>query len=272
MGNDFGEDVGTGELSIIDSDVDVVETLGGNDNISSGSPTGVENHDLVSTGAGSDWVYYMNPSGELVDNGTGADTHLAFGSVTPHAWLIDNVGRSPERGRPDHADLDRRQRRFGPARHRGTRLPSVASDGDETLVVDGLERGAHHPWRRPSARAVATTPSSSKTTCQARLDMGTGADGLLYQVYSACRSATITMDRLRRLHDRGGIRSRSPPVWRASNASSAQTRHRLDIVGTARSRRHHRQQPSATRPQRCEARTEFRHREGSRRDGMGRSR
>jgi Ca2+-binding RTX toxin-like protein len=230
VGNDFGDSVDTGKSNGIDSDVDVVDTRGGDDNISTGSPSGVENHDLVSTGAGSDWVNYMNPSGELVDNGTGADT-LWFGSVTPHAWLIDNVGRRLSVG--DLTMLTWTDVTvFRTSETQGDSFAFLGNDGDETLVVDGLESGA-------TTRGGAIRTGAGNDTVQlenylpGQVDMGTGADDLLYQAYSACRSAAITMNRSAACITVEGsveVATRLAGIERLE----AQTHHRLDIVGTPR--------------------------------------
>ncbi len=230
VGNDFAEVVGTGELSIIDSGVDVVETLGGNDNIASGSPAGVENHDLISTGAGRDVVYYLNPSGELVDNGTGADT-LAFGSLTPHAWLIDNVG-----GRLSVGDLTMltwtNVNTFRTSETKGDSFSFRGTDADETFVVDGLENGV--TFRGGS---ISTGGGNDTVELQnylpGRVDLGAGTDDLLYQMYGACRSATMTMGGSADCTTLEGqdevVATRLVGIERLG----AQTRHRLDVVGTA---------------------------------------
>ena len=229
MGNDFGEHVDTGKLNGIDSDVDVVETLGGNDNIASGAPAGVENHDLISTGAGRDFVNYGNPSGELVDNGTGADT-LAFGSVTPHAWLIDNVA-----GRLSVGDLTMltwtNVNTFRTSETKGDSFSFRGTDADETFVVDGLEKGV-------TSRGGSISTGGGNDTVQlqnylpGRVDLGAGTDGLDYQMYSACRSATITMGGSA---DCTTVEGQDDVVTRLVGIErlDAQTRHRLDVVGTA---------------------------------------
>ena len=244
VGNEFGDYVDTGKLNGIDSDVDVVDTRGGDDNISTGSPSGVENHDLVSTGAGSDWVNYMNPSGELVDNGTGADT-LWLGSLTPHAWLIDNVRRRLSVG--DLTMLTWTDVTvFRTSETQGDSFAFLGNDGDETLVVD-VSRVALPPVAAPSARALATTPSSSKTTCRARWTWAAERmTCFMRRTPHAAPPPSQWTDPPIAPRWRG--RSRSPPVWPASNASRLRrtsTRHRRHTP----TRRHRRQQPSAARPQ-----------------------
>jgi Ca2+-binding RTX toxin-like protein len=230
VGNDFGEYVDAGQLNGIDSDVDVVETLGGNDNIASGSPSRVENHDLISTGAGRDFVSYGNPSGELVDNGAGADT-LAFGSLTPHAWLIDNVG-----GRLSVGDLTMltwtNVNTFRTSETKGDSFSFRGTDADETLVVDGLER-------RVTFRGGSIITGGGNDTVElqnylpGRVDLGAGTDGLDYQMYSACRSATMTMGGSADCSTLEGQDEVVVTGLVGIERLRAQTRHRLNIVGTA---------------------------------------
>ena len=92
VGTDYPEEVNGGasmEAIGTDTDVDQIDTRGGNDHIVSGLP-GVPNHDVISTGAGEDEITYFGLAGGAIDNGTGADW-LRVGDQWAGDLTIDNV-------------------------------------------------------------------------------------------------------------------------------------------------------------------------------------
>ena len=104
VGNDLYEDVAGSALGQPDTDIDVIDTRGGDDSITTGSPSGTdENHDVISTGAGRDLINYGGLAGGALDNGDGADAltisspwsgELAFDNTTRRATLAGNPGLS----------------------------------------------------------------------------------------------------------------------------------------------------------------------------------
>ena len=142
VGNDFSETVYGGSAfdeGGFDIEVDVIDTRGGYDQVYSGSDSaGVPNHDVVSTGAATDRVWYAAAGGGQVDDGPDADIlYLTFAAQGP--VHIDNAARratvgdqtAPPGPRPSGSP-------------RATPTSSVSfsgTDADESLRVTGSVPG-----------------------------------------------------------------------------------------------------------------------------------
>jgi len=238
VGNDFSESVTTGTYGGLDEDVDVVESFGGDDHISSGLIPEVENHDLISTGAGHDIVNYGNPSGERVDNGTGADT-LSVDPATPQAWLIDNDGGRLSVG--DQTMLTwTNVDTFRTREVKGSSFTFRGTDGDETFIVDGDELGATSPPSPATFRGGSISMGGGNDSVElanylpGEVDMGSGTDAVEYQVEGACSRASITMDGSA---DCTTLWTQETVVTRLAGIESldARTRDQLVVFGTPRS-------------------------------------
>lgn len=102
VGNDLAEWVTTGAAAwsdvgdTSDDAVDVVETRGGNDYVTSGSvATGAANDDVVATGGGDDWVQWggEQASGRL-DLGAGANAMSLYPGWQGTSVLVDAAART----------------------------------------------------------------------------------------------------------------------------------------------------------------------------------
>ena len=131
---------------------------------------------------------------------------------------------------------------FRTSETKGDSFSFRGNDTDETLVVDGLEKGV--TFRGGSIRTGGGDDTVQlQNYLPGRVDLGAGFDGLDFEVYSACRSAAITMNgsadcttvegQPRRCHPSGGHRT----PRRSDTPTTRHRRHRP-------SRRHHGQQPT----------------------------
>jgi Ca2+-binding RTX toxin-like protein len=96
VGNDYPETVdgaSSWEPNGADTEVDVFDTHGGDDRLTSGSGApGVENDDVISTGTGRDTIIYRGAAGGAVDNGPDSDV-LFLSAAWPGDLTIDNRTR-----------------------------------------------------------------------------------------------------------------------------------------------------------------------------------
>jgi Ca2+-binding RTX toxin-like protein len=228
VGNEFGEYVYAGGTGVVDTDVDVIETLGGDDNISSGgAPPGTENHDLIFTGAGTDHVDYSNLSGGHLDNGTGADW-LSLGSDNPGAMTIDNTRRRlsvGDRTLLTWTNVDT----FLRFSHSEDAFSFVGTSADEILVIRyfyGATRGGGSILTGGGNDTVYV-----ENYLPRKLDLGAGKDALNYKMNKSCGVASIVLDAsadCTTLDDQHVV-TRLAGIERLD----ARTQHRLNVRGTS---------------------------------------
>jgi Ca2+-binding RTX toxin-like protein len=227
VGNDYGEFVFAGGPGVVDTDVDVMETLGGVDVISSGgAPPGTENHDVIFTGAGADGVTYANASGGHIDNGTGADS-LSF--TESGAITLDNTQRRlsvGDRTLLTWTNIDR----FGLTSYSEDSFSFVGTDADESLAIRNFYQGV-----TPRGGSISTGGGNDTVYVESylprNLDLGTGKDALNYKMNKSCGVASIVLDAsadCTTLDDRHVV-TRLAGIERLD----ARTQHRLNVRGTS---------------------------------------
>src|SRR4029079_16830496 len=91
VGADYGERVSgaSSDPQVPDTESDTIETRGGNDDITSGSP-GVADADTIATGSGDDRVVYQGAAGGTLDNGPDAD-YLLFTNGWTGELAVDDL-------------------------------------------------------------------------------------------------------------------------------------------------------------------------------------
>ncbi len=138
VGNEFNETVAGSmrdDAVAPDTEVDVISTGGGNDVVRSGTPLpGWPNHDVISTGDGSDGVVYAGLAGGSIDNGDGADSLFVNGSWTG-VLSIDNTTRRASLGGGTLSWTN--VAGFGARVAPGSSLSFAGSDAAEHLNVSG---------------------------------------------------------------------------------------------------------------------------------------
>lgn len=188
VGNDFPERV-YGSMSWPpegDTDIDVFQTGGGVDVITSGA-AGVANHDSISTGAGSDSIWYGGTAaGALLDNGPTADSLYLVEPWTGEL-VVDNVARRASIGGStvlSWTSLAGFSMRAVP----GSRVTFVGSDADEALALHGSVRDL-------AAHAAVSTGRGDDIVrledyLPSSVDLGEGYDSL---TYLACHRAYVSV-------------------------------------------------------------------------------
>ena len=188
VGNDFPERV-YGSMSWPlegDTDIDVFQTGGGVDVITSGA-AGVANHDSISTGAGSDSIWYGGTAaGALLDNGPTADSLYLVEPWTGEL-VVDNVARRASIGGStvlSWTSVDGFSMRAAPGGH----VTFIGSDADEDLALYGSVRDLAAP------AAVSTGGGDDSVRLEnylpSSVDLGEGYDSL---TYLACHRAYVSL-------------------------------------------------------------------------------
>jgi Ca2+-binding RTX toxin-like protein len=187
VGADYAEAVYGSTSSEVngDTEVDVIETKGGDDQIASGS-AGVANQDVISTGAGQDGVFYWGAAGGALDNGPDADLLSLLGSWAGEL-AIDNLARRATVGGSTvltWTAVDAFRMRPVP----GSYVEFVGSEADETINVEGTVLDLEAP------AAIATGAGDDSVRIEnylpASVDLGDGYDTL---TYLACHRAYVAL-------------------------------------------------------------------------------
>ena len=189
VGADYGETVygawssGTPGL---DTEPDVIETSGGGDDITSGSP-GVSDADTIATGSGGDRVTYEGAAGGSLDNGPDAD-YLLFTDGWTGELTIDNVARRATIGGGTvltWSAVDAFWVQASP----GSTVSFVGSDADERLDVVSAANDLAVPSGIRTGGGDNLVALASYLP--ASVDLGDGDDSL---GYAACHRAYVALD------------------------------------------------------------------------------
>ncbi len=169
-----------------DTEVDVIDTRGGDDQVVSGTP-GFPNHDVISTGDGHDAIGYGGLAGGAIDNGSSPDW-----LVVVDEWAgdlnVDNVQRKATIGASTvltWTAVDSFEMRAVP----GSFVTFTGSDADELLVIAGTVRDVTAPT------GIATGGGDDSVNLENYLPSEVDAgDGYDYLGYRACYRAYVALD------------------------------------------------------------------------------
>jgi hypothetical protein len=169
-----------------DTEPDVIETRGGDDRISSGSP-GIVDGDTIATGAGRDSVTYAGAAGGTLDNGPDPD-NLQLTDKWAGDLAVDNVTRRATIGDGTvltWTSVDTFSMR---AARRG-KISFVGSDAPESINIVNWGQDLAAPSQ------ITTGGGDDSVGLQAYLpagvDLGDGDDSLSY---AACHRAYVALD------------------------------------------------------------------------------
>jgi hypothetical protein len=188
VGADYGERVsgGSSDPHVPDTESDTIETRGGSDDITSGSP-GVADADTVATGSGDDRVVYQGAAGGTLDNGPGADSVLFTNGWTGEL-AVDDVARRATIGGGTVLTWTA-VAAFWMETSPGSTVSFVGSDADETLDIVSPTGELVVPSE------ISTGGGDDRVTLTsylpASVDLGDGDDSF---GYTACHRAYVALD------------------------------------------------------------------------------